>query len=221
MESINFNKYLIVGTGPSVQRVSKYDFQQVNDDVIIVSVNSSILFLPKADIWFTLDDSFRNKKYAEIAYQNGIPVVMALDLNANSLKNKPYYFLNRRSKPKYLKRNYPETPEGWFARWGCMGGLSEDTKIIHSGNSLAGALNLVYFDRPKKVGLLGLDGSLERSVGGGHHPNNLSHLPVLFSSYKEQLDKNNIEVRNGSPNSSVQCFDRCKPRELIKWINSE
>lgn len=222
MDGIKYERYLLVGTGPSVKTLSFADFETLSDNVIIVSVNSSILFLPKADIWFTLDDSFRNLKYAGMAHSRQIPVVMALEeAGRRKHKNSPYYFLDRASKPVYIQKRYPNTPLGWFSRWGCLEGLSEDTSCIHSGNSLAGALNLAFFDKPKKIGILGLDGSDQRSAGGGHSPNNLSHLPFLFSTYKKQLDDSNIQVKNGSPNSAVTCFERCTPKELIEWINSE
>lgn len=223
MESIRFSKYLIVGTGPSIKELSIQDFENIANDVIIVSVNSSILFLPKLDIWFTLDDSPRNLKYAKIAQHRGAHVVMAVESN-KVIKNIQYTHINRtgREIPKQLMYSYNcKSPKDWFNRWGCMLGFPRERGVIHTGNSLYGALNLVYFDSPRKVGILGLDGSTSVSAGGGHKPNNLSHLPMLFESTVPQLAEKNIEVKNGSPNSIVNCFDKTSPKKLLTWINSK
>lgn len=217
---MKYKKYLIIGTGPSVKDLTINDFENIPNDIIIVSVNSSILFLPKADIWFTLDDSFRNLRYAGIAKERSIPVVMALSGN-KAAKRIPYFHLRRKMNPvdpKLMYHNNCQTAKDWYARWGCVDGLSETRNVIHTGNSLYGALNLVYFDKPEKIGILGLDGSQDRSVGGGHKPNNLSHLPLLFDSAAPQLNKANIEVMNGSPNSIVKTFSRNTPRKMLQWL---
>lgn len=219
---MKYTKYLIIGTGPSVKELTLGDFEIIPHDTIIVSVNSSILFLPKVDIWFTLDDSFRNLRYAGIAKERDIPAVMALNSN-RAVTRVPYIHLRRKMNPinpSLMYHNNCKTPQDWFKRWGCVNGLSETRNIIHTGNSLYGALNLVYFDRPKKIGILGLDGSTGPSAGGGHKPNNLSHLPLLFDSAAKQLSDANIEVMNGSPESIVKTFPRTTPHKMLQWLRA-
>ena len=213
---MKIEKYIIVGTGPSVKALGDSDYNNIPEDVMIISVNSSILFLPAADIWFTLDDSARNKKYAKIAEQKGIPVVMAI-----GKKNLVRPITLERKCSDYNLRKHPKTPKEWFMKWKCKEGLSESTDSIHTGNSLYGALNLAYFDRPKKIVLLGLDGNRAASHGGGHIPNNLSHLPLLFESAVPQLNSAGIDVMNGSIHSAVGCFPRCSPRDALEWISKD
>jgi len=221
MESIKFEKYIIVGTGPSVKSLTPQDYESIPDDVIIVSVNSSILFLPQVDIWFTLDPSSRNVKYNNIARQRQIPTVVAVG-NDNRVKRLDATYLLKRKEAthgNYVRHFRPRSPEEWFKKWKCLRGFSEITNTIHTGNSLYGALNLVYFDKPKRVALLGLDGSNKLSYGGNHAPNNLSHLPMLFDSAVDQLKNANIDIMNGSEDSIVTCFKRVSPRYALDWIS--
>lgn len=215
-------RYLIVGTGPSVNELD-FNNIKIDDEVIIISVNTSILFLPYADIWFSIDPSTKNVKCSKIALNKSVLVAWAIsDKNkmarnyANRLDN--IYLFDRVENKHYLKN--PVSEKDWFSRWGCIKGLSETPPRIHGGNSLYGALNLAFFDRPNKIAILGLDGTQKRSVGGNHLPNNLIHLPMLFDSTIPQLNENEISVLNGSPHSNVNCFERSSPSEAIEWINT-
>lgn len=215
-------RYLVVGTGPSVKEL---DFSQIKlrPNVIVLSVNTSILFLPYADIWFSIDHSNRNVECARVAQKRAIPVVWALSKKGRSslvVTGKNYFFMNKIEKKSYSKKT-PKTDKDWFDRWKCVYGFSDMPPNINTGNSLFSAVNLAYLDNPEMIGILGLDGNSEPSHGGNHKPNNLSHLPMLFASAVPQLEKKGIQVKNGSKNSAVTCFERCTPKELIKWINSE
>lgn len=219
---MKIEKYLIVGTGPSVKDLTRRDFRGINKDVGIIAVNSSILFLPHADIWFTIDPSYRNLRYAKVAQGKSVPVVMALHNIDKNYGCKDLYRLKRKSRevPARLRNAYScKTPSDWFLRWGCIPGFSEELGAVHTGNSLFSAMNLAFLDKPKKIGILGLDGSNKASVGGGHLPNNLSHLPLLFESTLPQLKAQKISVMNGSSGSTVSCYPKSGQRDLIEWLH--
>lgn len=212
--------YLIVGTGPSVNEVKDFDYSSLPDNVIVVSVNTSIMFLNYANLWFSIDSSQRNIESAILATKRKIPTVWCLEHTARvrNISERSIFFKKKSSNIK-LNKN-PVTPEDWLARWGSVKGLSEKRDTLHNGNSLYSCLNLVYFDKPEKIAILGLDGSLSPSIGGNHKPNNLSHLPILFSSTVSQLKENDIQVVNGSKNSAITCFERSSPLEAIEWIST-
>jgi len=97
--------------------------------------------------------------------------------------------------------------------------LSDDPGALHTGNSAWGALGLAYLLRPRKIGILGVDGTRdEHGIGVGRPNGSLDHLPWLFETALPQLKEHNIEVRNGSPRSLVTCFPRCTPQELLSWL---
>lgn len=214
--------YLIIGTGPSIKDV-KLSKMNIPDNVITISVNTSITFFKSADIWFSLDPSYKNIKCYNIAKHYNIPCVWALKKNISSINNCAYkhkYILNRVENYKKSKDSVPNTPKEWFNRWSCVPGLSNNTNCIHTGNSVYGALNLAFHDKPNKISILGLDGIQEKSVGGNHYPKNLSHLPLLFNSSVKQLNEANIQVVNGSPHSEIKSFERVTPTEAIKWLEN-
>lgn len=221
-------RYLIVGTGPSVKHFSPSLIKTVlsNENIIVVSVNTSIMFLKRADIWFSLDPSKRNLECYKYCLSKNIYSVLALPGHYNKnripkLTSSSYAFcLKRKSNSTYKSVKNPSTVDEWFEKWGCLEGLADAPNEIHSGNSLYGALNLVYHDKPDKIGILGLDGNSLPSKGGGHVPKNLSHLPKLFSSAVEQLETHDIKVKVGNKTSSVDCFDRVSCSELIKWLEN-
>src|SRR5690606_1256412 len=103
------------------------------------------------------------------------------------------------------------SPEWWFWRWGCIAGLSEDKKYIHTGNSAYGALGFAYHMGAMRALLVGIDATNDERVEGGR-PNNLSHLPILFQSALDQIDIASAGKLEGIKNMSVS--------EGIEWLRS-
>lgn len=204
----------IVGTGPSVKTLTK----TLPDHVIVIAVNSSILFLDRYDYFFTIDLSDRNVSYALQSLDRS-QVVIASTKRPESLvrRSDDIQWITRLSSERHLDQN-TDSESYWFNRWSCLEGFSEDKQSIHTGNSVYSALNFVYHHDPAKVAILGLDASSDASHGGGHTPNNLSHLNMLFSSSIDQLNKKSIQVVNGSINSNVTCFDRMTADEAIDFL---
>ena len=210
-------RYIIVGTGPSVGELTKKKLS-LRDDVKIIAVNTAPSFLKEYDLWITVDPSPRNIRYASDAIKSGRDAVFVLGDNPVRLPSESVVM--RRvvsSNPIPMK---PQTPSEWFDRWQCVPGLSRTVGYLHTGNSVYVALGLAYLADAEKIVILGLDGDKSPSFIENHKPRNLSHLPILFSSAKPQLDELGIEVVVGSPESAVDCFTRMTPDQAIDWINS-
>ena len=209
---------IIVGSGPSVKAVDPSDI--LNSGAHVIAVNGAIEWLGGADSWFTLDPSVKNI-HRMINRVEGVKYYAAVDTK-NRRKIPPgVTILNRLSNPPVRSR-FKDTPQYWFLRWGCRTGLCETPSSVNSGNSAYGALGLAYHWKPEKILLLGVDGSTEGRVDGNGPPDfSLDHLPVLFKTANKQLQKNNIQVMNGSKDSKVTCFPRVTPREGLKWIKQK
>lgn len=176
------NSAVIVGSGPSAKGFCP------PEDVTVIAVNGAIEWLTRADYWFTLDPSPRNlRRMAEpvqgVHYHVALPASQ-IACNARKFADITFYERISYCGPEPRSRF---TPEWWFWRWGCVPGLSEKQGKIHSGNSAYGAAGMAYLMGVKKVALVGVDGTDEERLEGGHSAN-LSHLSLLFSSARTQLD---------------------------------
>jgi len=201
---------LIVATGPSVEGV---DLSRIPPRVLVVAVNGAIQWLPRADVWFSLDPSATVRALAATP-RPGVRYVMAVPDDYGT----PVARLRGHREPRephvtYLRRVNGDGP------WNARATLSEDTSAIHTGNSAWGALGYAYHLRPGKVGLLGVDGTSERyAYDTGAPRNQFDHLPDLFASAVPQLAAAGVRVRNGSPASCVTCFPRVSPSALLRWL---
>lgn len=206
---------IIVASGPSLRKMDPSLFLDIGCRVI--AVNGAIEWLPFATDFFTLDPSPSNVRRMT---NNRIDVDYHCAINDHPLRRIPGHvklYKRLATEPKHIRPI--GTPEYWFKRWGCLKGLSEDKGSIHSGNSAYGALGLAYHWRPKKILLLGVDGTQEPRMNDEGPPKyNISHLPLLFKSALPQLNKENIEVKNGSIGSAVKCFDKTTIEEGLEWI---
>lgn len=173
---------IIVGSGPSAR-----DFCPPKD-ITVIAVNGAIEWLSRADHWFTLDPSAKNLRRMGNPVQ-GVHYHSALPANQipSFSRRFPDITFYERLSHQGIEPSPQYTPEWWFWRWGCVPGLSERQGVIHSGNSAYGAVGLAYLMGFKHVALIGIDGTNEARVEGGC-PANLSHLPLLFSSAREQLN---------------------------------
>lgn len=91
-------------------------------------------------------------------------------------------------------------------------GLSADPGAIANGNSGHGAYNMALLMGAKRVALLGLDGSGRHFFDDAERA--FAHLPALFAA--SRVD--GVEVLNGSPESTIECFPRVAPEEAVRWL---
>src|SRR5690625_3668124 len=137
---------VIVASGPSVRAVRRDDILAAG--AVVIAVNGAIDWLGRADYWFTLDPSQINLVRANNRV-NGCKYVMALPDNRQAPAG--VVRMTRRQGDAYGKAR-------------ALQGLSEDKNAIHTGNSAFGALGLAYNLRPRRIVLLGVDGTRERRV---------------------------------------------------------
>jgi len=203
------NRIIIVASGPSLMC---FDFDSLPVDIPVLSVNSTILKLPRVDYWFTLDPSRSNKEIM-LNIIPGVKYYAAVPDDYGTNQAKIYQFREPREYGvMFLKR-----VEG-SGKLGSCYGLSEDINCIHTGNSTYGALGLAYLLGFKNICILGLDAiaGLRWCDDGG--TNNFDHLPSLFESTLTQLKSKNVQVVNGSLYSAVTCFPRMTPKRAVKWL---
>lgn len=192
-------RVVIVASGPSAKGFVP------PAGVTVIAVNGAIDWLRRADYFFTLDPSQANMqrmrcqrvgvKYC-YAYEHVLPVGNA-------------EFYERISGCEFISPQ-PYTPQWWCNRWRCKLGLSDRVGQINTGNSAYGALGLAYHLGAEKVALVGVDASSLMRIEGGH-PNNLSHLPLLFESAMGQVDL----VNCGEMKSAVKAMN---VSEGMKWL---
>lgn len=205
------SRVLVVASGPSVlplKRDAERWFERLPRNVTVIAVNGAIEWLPRADYFCSVDTSTLNMTRVANPRPGTIYVMAcppSYPLPAHVIR------LVRVERPKVNPRfrldpNHRGNP-----------GLSETPNMLHTGNSAYGALGLAYFMRPEVIALLGVDGTQAERVEGGT-PNRLDHLPRLFATAKEQLDRRRIQVLNGSPESLVTCFPRHHPLDVIKML---
>lgn len=199
--SVTHDTIVIVGGGRSL---IGFQFKRLIDTgYYIITVNDSGKIIPFANAWFTLDpwglcgpqlpcDNFTGTLYAAVPSNFGTPGAIS------SHQKLPT------AKITYLHRVSGKT------------GLSENTDTIHTGNSGYGALGLAYHMRPRRILLLGIDGDIGYYYTKRKNNRELLHLPALFEQAVPQLQERNIDVINGSPNSTVTCFQRCTPSRALK-----
>lgn len=195
----HFESIAIVGTGNSLKGVNL----AFSEDVAVLAVNSAINHLTRTDIWFTLDPSPSN-----------------VTIMRRPIRGVTYYAAvpeNFSGAPRHvnLLRRVVGTGHGHYQT---KAGLSNDRGAIHTGNSAWGALQLAAHLGAEKVALFGIDGQGGYHYGGA--PRELSMLPALFASAVGDLAARGIDVINGSPDSTVDCFRRYAPEDAMRWINS-
>lgn len=172
---------VIVGSGPSAKGFVP------PPGVFTIAVNGVADWIERADAWFSLDSSLVNQKR----------------LMDRRLKNCCYVTCG----PRWLRKGdkhftrvdslkmrtmLPPQPEGsaewWFWRYACVAGINQTPGHINTGNSAWGALGLAWHLGLRDVALIGVDANDGPRCEGGHS-NNLSHLPLLFSSAVGSFDR--------------------------------
>jgi len=202
------NKVLIVGGGESLVG---FDLDLIkNFDGAVVTVNSVIHHLPRADYWITVDLSTLQKGLfpmkEDCYYYAGYP------------KLKDY---EKVEGVHYLEKIVPKS----------LYKLQEDKDKITGGvDSIYGALNLAYHFEAKEIIILGMD-----CYGFGHwydleQPYNacgienwdkvwLSGIIKRYGNCTKQLENRRVKVVNGSKHSKIDCFERMTPEEAIKYFD--
>lgn len=198
------DRVAIIASGPSYRWA---DFKDLAKYVHVIAVKGAIEGVSWANSWITVDAnrqvrfrwmSPRRRKagcqyYAAVPPDFGLPTARLL-----------------------WHRNPPEPNIHWLERRPGIG-LSEDPKVIHTGNSAFAALGLAYHMGAKKIGLFGIDGTQERyGIGAGRPKGSLIHLAGLMMSAEHQLRQAGVEVRNGG---SLDAFDKHEAPEVIRWLN--
>ena len=212
------DKAIIIAGGESL---TGYDFEQLNDfDGAIITVNSSVLHLPRVDYFITIDfqarphvpHKFIEKRRKDVKYYCGYPTKEHGEIEL--------YSTIEGGDVHYLKRT-------------CEGGntlVESKDSIRGCVDSLYAALNLAYHFEVKELVLLGAD-----VYGQGHwydknSPyNGRNSDERYFDAYKQrlveayrscvpQLLSRGIIVVNGSRESRLDCFYKTLPQEATDWI---
>lgn len=195
-----------MGTGPSIETVDVELLEHSAD--VIIAVNGAIHRV-NCHYWFTLDLSPENLRIIN----NPLPGVQYVVAHH---KRTPKHVkkLGRVAETHVFKPPADDTPEYYLWRYGAVLGLQENPSLISTGNSAYGALNFAYHLRPDRVALFGIDGIRNTRS----RSDNLSHLPLLFASTLQQLQRAEIGVINGSLISRIGCFDKLSPDEACAWL---
>lgn len=201
----------VVGTGASLKNVKLY----FKDHVKVIAVNQAVKILDHFDYWFTLDTSTTNRLLMKNQLHGAIYyAAVPLDYGKNNAR-----VAAMRREPetniKYLRR----ISGTMFGRLRAKSSMPTSPGKIHTGNSGWGAFQLAYHMYPKKIALFGLDGFGNYAYPGGK-PTHLQPMKQLFASSCYQIEKRNIHVINGSPDSLIDCYERISPIKAMDWINS-
>ena len=210
---------IIVRSGPSVKDIDIEKLKEYAErtNAYIIAVNGAGEHVNFADAWFTLDPwglnggqipkSFSGDLYAAVPDDYGTPSAKSLQHRVSP--NSGVIFLHRLQSHNYVNIS----SESAYTL-----GLSDDRRCISTGNSGYGALNLAYHFKPKRIFMLGIDGSVGYFYQSKTPNKSLSHLKLLFKSTVKQLDAHKIKVYNVSPNSTVDAFEKIKPNEFYKLM---
>lgn len=205
-------RILIVATGPSAEALDLSLVEKAaGQGVTVIAVNGAIEWLPVAHVWFTLDPGpinrprMRNRR-AGVEYYAAVPDDYGTPFAEHSCHRGP-----AEDGVTFLRRRCGAVRPGTA--------LSDDPGIIVSGNSAFGAMQVGWLMGGQRFAMIGVDGTREPYAHGSRRPTwNFLHLPGLFRSCGPQLKERGAEVRNGSPQSIVRCFRRCRPNEAVEWV---
>jgi hypothetical protein len=199
------DRIAIVASGPSARGFI------APEGVTVIAVNGAIEWLGQADYWFTLDPCKVNRRRMlnqrpDVQYFAAVPPTYGTARAPLPIMRQPapprVRYLNRVAGTGFLGAKTP---------------LSEDPFRIHTGNSAWGALGLAYHMRPTRIALFGVDGSRQSRIEGGKS-GPLQHLPSLFLSAVEQMERAGISVTVGSMSTTLRGFPKMTPRQAAAWL---
>ena len=203
------DRILIVANGPSAELIPFRRF--ISTKAKIIAVNGAIRWLPRAEYFFTLDPDERllpliREKRDGVVYYVAVP-----DDYGTADARVHYHRTDPPAGVKYLKRISGKGPLG------SKRGLAKKRDEINTGNSAYGAIGLAKHMGVKKLGIVGLDGNREHHAYAETRPfTGMGHLPRLFASCLRNLP--HTDIRLGTPNSSIECFQRMAPDDLMDWL---
>lgn len=184
---------IIVGDGPSAQGFVP------PDGVTVFAVKRTINWLSRADYWFTLDPNADAMRIM-LKQKPGVKYVCACD----DVTRIPAGVTKMRRVASVTAEPADQGSAHWWAwRWQSVFGLSDETGRIHTGNSAYGALGLAYLLGYRSALLVGVDGTDDARQSDGQRPKNLSHLPLLFQSAKNQVDIATLGTMDGIQSTTL------------------
>lgn len=214
----NVKKVVIVGSGKSL---TDFDFNLLkHPDYYVIGINDSVQSIPFADAWFTLDpwglngpqlpkSPFKGKMYAGVPSDFG-----------RSDAYSPKHRIRANGRITYLHRLISNNLMGQSSELAFSLELSEDPRSVATGNSGYGAFNIAYHLKPEKILLLGLDGDVGYFYTDKNRNRPLTHLPKMFNSTKDQIERNGITVINGSQKSTITTYPRYSIDEALEIFNA-
>lgn len=206
----------ILGMGPSIGDLDLDELReaQERDGVEVIAVNGAIELFPAADYWFSLDPSRENEE----RIRNPVPGTRYfVALPKKGMARRRWMAENATILRRIVRSEPKRGPFSLRVLYQIVGGLSRDPDRIHTGNSGFGALGVAFLMGAKKIALFGIDGR-GRTRYDGTRNGYLGHLPRLFESAVEDLDEEGVEVRVGSPESTVDCFLRRPAPKVLSWL---
>lgn len=203
-------KVIIIGGGESL---IGFDFSQLDDfEGAIITVNSVIYHIPRADYWITCDLS---------SLQKGL----------DTMRDDCYYYAGYPFNSKHYKMkngvHYLDKVMDVSYR------LQEDKdKITGVVDSVYGALNLAYHFEAEEIVLLGVD-----CYGYGHwydtespynakgsknwEQHTIERIVQIYQKSVEQFEERGTVVVNGSLDSKITAFPRMTPEEAFNKLNEK
>lgn len=206
---------VIIGGGGSLRG---FDFNLIPEDAHIIAINKTAAHIPRYDTWFTLDPwGLHGPQLPSNRKKVSLYAAVSDDYGTMGAKN-PSHRVRPAPGIVFLHRLISHNRSDVSSKTAYSLTLSEDPRCISTGNSGYGALNLAYHMRPKNIILLGIDGDVGYFFDGNGVNGSLGNLRDMFRSAKPQLDAAGIRVINGSPNSTVDCWERTTPTEAIRQV---
>lgn len=187
---------LIVADGPSASCLRT---KHVPQEVYVLAVNNSVIWLPRCDAFITAAPNVRQRlnmrnRRMGVRYFAAVPPAYGSAFAEGDMAA-------------------PREPNVSFLTAVERYGLETEPDKCAAGNSCFAALNLAAVHmQAERIAIVGLDGDDRPRVSGGK-PGDLTHLPELFASYD-----GDAEVVNGSPRSLVDKFPKISASEAISWL---
>lgn len=193
---------LIVADGPSAAVMRSL---YVPQEIYVIGVNGAANWLPRVDAFFTLDPAPR-QRWMMRNQRPGVRYFAAVPPHYGSVFVRGNMRGPRERNVTFLHRVTGNGPES------SAPGMNPDPESVNTGNSAWGALGVAHHMKAMKIALVGVDANDRPRVSGGR-PGDLAHLPWLFGTYDGPA-----EIRNGSPDSAIECFPKASAHEVVQWL---
>ncbi len=215
---IKAKNIVIVGGGKSL---AGFDFNRLRrDDYFIITVNDSVKGVPFANVWFTLDPWGLNGPQLPPSPFNGkMYAAVPQDYGRRDAKN-PKHQVTPDKRVIFLHRLISHNISDMSSETAFSLTLSEDPRCIATGNSGYGAFNIAYLLKPKKILLLGIDGTIGYYYTSKETNRPLTYLPKMFNSTKKQIDDAGIQVINGSEKSMITTYPRYNINKALEIFDA-